>query len=220
MNFIFKSITGRKTSHEPTMSKGTNAVPSKHFVLDAPLDDEFKDYDFAMFGMGCFWGAERKFWQHKEGIISTSVGYAGGKTENPTYEQVCSGTTNHAEVVRIVFDPKKTTYKALLDIFWGNHDPTTLNRQGNDVGTQYRSAAYYYNDEQKKQIEMTKAEFNKRLAAEGYGQIVTEIKPAPTYHFAEDYHQQYLAKNPGGYCGLGGTGCYKPGDVNDAMLGN
>ena len=163
----------------------------------------------AMFGMGCFWGAEKKFWQ-TPGVYSTAVGYAAGTTKNPTYRQVCSGTTNHAEVVLVVFDPKKVRYEELLKVFWENHDPTQGMRQGNDVGTQYRSGIYYANDEQRKAAEASRDAYQKQLSAAGYKKITTEIIPAPEFFYAEDYHQQYLAKNPDGYCGLGGTGVTCP----------
>eukprot|EP00168_Porphyra_purpurea_P003241 TRINITY_DN13862_c0_g1_i1.p1 TRINITY_DN13862_c0_g1~~TRINITY_DN13862_c0_g1_i1.p1 ORF type:complete len:205 (-),score=21.44 TRINITY_DN13862_c0_g1_i1:75-605(-) len=168
------------------------------------------------FGMGCFWGAERKFWQ-TEGVVSTSVGYMGGSKNSPTYEQVCSGKSGHAEVVRVVYDPTRAGILDMLHVFWGNHDPTQLNRQGNDRGTQYRSCIFYSNDEQKAAVDATMAKFNGRLAEAGKGQIVTKVEPAAdhAYYYAEDYHQQYLAKNVNGYCGLGGTGCYRPSDVND-----
>jgi peptide-methionine (S)-S-oxide reductase len=159
----------------------------------------------AIFGMGCFWGAERKFWQTK-GVYSTAVGYGGGYTANPTYQEVCSGGTGHAEVVRVVYDPKVVSFETLLGLFWENHDPTQGMRQGNDVGTQYRSVIYYFDDKQKQAIETSLRDYQARLAAAGYGPIQTEIKPAPPFYFAEAYHQQYLAKNPGGYCGIGGTG--------------
>eukprot|EP00177_Eucheuma_denticulatum_P007422 GFKZ01013512.1.p1 GENE.GFKZ01013512.1~~GFKZ01013512.1.p1 ORF type:complete len:251 (+),score=28.12 GFKZ01013512.1:106-858(+) len=187
--------------------------PPAHIVLNTPMErpkDGWKPpLKEAMFGLGCFWGAERKFWK-ADGVYTTSVGYAGGITENPRYREVCSGRTGHAEVVNVVFDETKTSYEKMLDIFWDAHDPTTRNRQGNDVGTQYRSAIYYYNDEQKKLAEQTRDHFNTLLKEGGRNPIVTEIAPAPTYFFAEDYHQQYLQKNPNGYCGLGGTGLYRP----------
>ena len=154
-------------------------------------------------------GAERKFWQ-APGVVSTSVGYVAGATPNPTYEEVCSGKTGHTEAVRAIFDPKQTSYAALLRVFWESHDPTQGMRQGNDAGTQYRSGLYYYDDEQKRQVLASRDAFQKELEAAGYGAITTEIGPAPEYYFAEDYHQQYLAKNPGGYCGLGGTGVSCP----------
>jgi peptide-methionine (S)-S-oxide reductase len=159
----------------------------------------------AMFGMGCFWGAERKFWQAK-GVYSTAVGYAGGYTPNPTYKEVCSGMTGHTEVVLVVFDPKVISYDALLKLFWENHDPTQGMRQGNDVGTQYRSAIYTYTPEQKRAAEASREAYQDRLTAAGYGRITTEVLDAPPFYYAEDYHQQYLDKNPDGYCGIGGTG--------------
>ena len=177
-----------------------------HFVNQHSIVPPFPEgSDVAVFGMGCFWGAEKKFWQ-QPGVYATAVGYAAGQTDNPTYRQVCSGTTNHAEVVLVVFDPKQIRYEDLLKVFWENHDPTQGMRQGNDVGTQYRSGIYYYDDDQKRAAERTRDAFQSRLAAAGYGAITTEIAPAPDFYYAEDYHQQYLAKNPDGYCGLGGTG--------------
>jgi peptide-methionine (S)-S-oxide reductase len=161
--------------------------------------------DKAVFGMGCFWGAERKFWSIP-GVTNTAVGYAGGKTENPTYRDVCSGTTNHAEVVLVEFDPAKVSYDELLRVFWENHDPTQGNRQGNDVGTQYRSAIYVANDTQLAAAKKSRDDYNAKLKAAGFPAITTEIAPAPTFYFAEDYHQKYLQKNPNGYCGIGGTG--------------
>ena len=167
----------------------------------------------AVFGMGCFWGAERKFWQ-TPGVYSTAVGYAGGLTPNPTYREVCSGMTGHTEAVLVVFDPKTTTYEALLKVFWENHDPTQGMRQGNDVGTQYRSAIYTFNPEQQRSAEASRAAYQERLDAARYGPITTEILDAPTFYYAEDYHQQYLEKNPDGYCGIGGTGVSCPIGVN------
>jgi peptide-methionine (S)-S-oxide reductase len=158
-----------------------------------------------MFALGCFWGAEKKFWQQK-GVYTTAVGYAAGHTPNPTYREVCSGMTGHAEVVLVVFDPKQVSYTDLLKVFWENHDPTQGMRQGGDVGTQYRSGIYYYDDEQREAAERTRDAYQQRLAAAGYGAITTEIQPAPEFYYAEDYHQQYLSKNLDGYCGLGGTG--------------
>ena len=184
-------------------------IPEKHFVNGAPLDAEFEGMQFAMFAMGCFWGAERKFWQ-ADGVVSTSVGYAAGVTKNPTYEEVCSGLTGHAEVVRVVFDPKVTSYAAMLKIFWENHDPTQGMRQGNDVGTQYRSGIYYFDEAQRAEAEASRTGYGELLSGSGYGAITTEVAPAPAYYFAEGYHQQYLAKNPRGYCGLGGTGVSCP----------
>ena len=160
----------------------------------------------AMFGMGCFWGAERKFWQLGEGVFATAVGYAAGLTPNPTYEEVCSGMTGHNEVVLVVFDPTKISYEKLLQCFWENHDPTQGMRQGNDIGTQYRSGIYTYSDAQREVALKTKKSFGEALRAKGFDEITTEILDAPIFFYAEDYHQQYLAKNPGGYCGLGGTG--------------
>ncbi|MBP6014533.1 MAG: peptide-methionine (S)-S-oxide reductase MsrA [Alphaproteobacteria bacterium] len=179
-------------------------VPEKHYLFDTPLKPPFPDgLEVAMFGLGCFWGAERKFWQ-QEGVYSTSVGYAAGMTPNPTYEEVCSGGTGHNEVVRVVFDPKKISYEQLLKVFWENHDPTQGMRQGNDVGTQYRSGIYVTSPAQKAAAEASRAVFQTALTKAGYGQITTEILDGPTFYYAETYHQQYLAKNPDGYCGLGG----------------
>ena len=163
-----------------------------------------------MFGLGCFWGAERKFWELGDGIYATAVGYAGGHTPNPTYEEVCSGRTGHTEVVLVVVDPKKICYEQLLKTFWENHNPTQGMRQGNDVGTQYRSAIYTFGDAQRQAADASKATYQKALAAKGLGAITTEIAPSAEFYFAEDYHQQYLAKNPAGYCGLGGTGVSCP----------
>jgi peptide-methionine (S)-S-oxide reductase len=181
-------------------------VPEKHFVngnrLQAPFPAGMQQ---AVFGMGCFWGAERLFWQ-KKGVYSTAVGYAGGETKNPTYEEVCSGFTNHSEVVLVVFDPKVISYEELLKVFWEGHDPTQGMRQGNDQGTQYRSVIYAYGDEQLRAAQKSKEVFEKALKSKGFGPITTEIRSAPQFYYAEDYHQQYLGKNPGGYCGLGGTG--------------
>ena len=184
-------------------------VADRHAVLDAPLDAPFEGMQFAMFGMGCFWGAERKFWT-ADGVVSTAVGYAAGFTPNPTYEEVCSGGTGHNEVVRVVFDPQRTSYEALLRIFWESHDPTQGMRQGNDRGTQYRSGIYAYGAEQRAQAQRSLEAFQAELKRSGYGEITTEVLDAPEFYFAEDYHQQYLAKNPGGYCGLGGTGVSCP----------
>ncbi len=185
-------------------------VPRAHFVTGAPLEPPFPDgMELALFGMGCFWGAERKFWQ-TPGVFSTSVGYAGGSTPNPTYKEVCSGRTGHAEVVRVVFDPHKVSYDALLRVFWEGHDPTQGMRQGNDVGTQYRSAIYTHGEEQRRRAEASRAAYQMALDASGLGGITTEIREAPEFYYAEDYHQQYLGKNPDGYCGLGGTGVACP----------
>jgi len=181
-------------------------VPETHFVngnrIRAPFPAGLQQ---AVFGMGCFWGAERKFWQ-APGVYSTAVGYAGGYTENATYKEVCSGMTGHAEVVLVVFDPAQISYEQLLTIFWENHDPTQGMRQGNDVGTQYRSVVYTTTDEQRRAAEASRASYQDRLTAAGFGRITTEIAAAPPFYYAEEYHQQYLAKNPNGYCGIGGTG--------------
>eukprot|EP00123_Amoebidium_parasiticum_P019444 comp25606_c0_seq1/m.47014 comp25606_c0_seq1/g.47014 ORF comp25606_c0_seq1/g.47014 comp25606_c0_seq1/m.47014 type:complete len:219 (-) comp25606_c0_seq1:612-1268(-) len=185
-------------------------VPEKHYVFtDRTIVPPFPgSLELAQFGMGCFWGAERKLWQ-QEGVYSTAVGYSGGYTPNPTYKEVCSGQTGHTEVVLVVFDPKKTTYEAILKVFWENHDPTQGNRQGGDIGTQYRSAIYTYSPEQKAIAEATREEIQEQLT-KGYGKITTEILDAPEFFYAEEYHQQYLAKNPNGYCGLKGTGVSCP----------
>jgi peptide-methionine (S)-S-oxide reductase len=185
-------------------------VPDAHFVNKNRLSQPFPEgLARAVFGMGCFWGAEKKFWQLR-GVYSTAVGYAAGPTPNPTYREVCTGQTGHNEVVLVVFDPKVIGYDDLLKVFWENHDPTQGMRQGNDVGTQYRSGIYYFDDEQKRAAEASRDVFQKRLTAAGYGAITTEIVPSPEFYYAEDYHQQYLAKNPDGYCGLGGTGVSCP----------
>jgi peptide-methionine (S)-S-oxide reductase len=189
---------------------GRMPVPPRHAVNGAPLEPPFPEgLEQAVFGMGCFWGAERKFWQ-AEGVYTTAVGYAGGHTPNPTYEEVCSGRTGHAEVVLVVFDPRRTSYDAMLRIFWENHDPTQGMRQGNDVGTQYRSAIYWYSESQRAAAERSRDAYQRALSSRGLGEITTEIAHAPEFYYAEDYHQQYLAKNPGGYCGLGGTGVSCP----------
>jgi peptide-methionine (S)-S-oxide reductase len=180
-------------------------MPDTHFVLGTPLEPPFEGLQLAMFGMGCFWGAEKRFWE-APGVHSTQVGYAAGSTPNPTYQEVCSGRTGHNEVVRVVFDPVATTYEALLGIFWEGHDPTQGMRQGNDAGTQYRSGIYCFDDEQRRLAEASRENYQPKLDEAGYGRITTEIRDAPEFYYAEDYHQQYLAKNPAGYCGLGGTG--------------
>jgi peptide-methionine (S)-S-oxide reductase len=185
-------------------------VPAKHHVNGAPLTPPFPPGTArALFAMGCFWGAERKFWQ-TPGVVSTAVGYAGGFTLNPTYEEVCSGGTGHAETVLVVYDPAHVGYEQLLKVFWENHDPTQGMRQGNDIGTQYRSAIFYADEAQRAAAEASRDAYQRRLGEEGYDPITTEIAPAPPFFYAEDYHQQYLAKNPGGYCGLGGTGVSCP----------
>ncbi len=180
-------------------------VPERHFVNGNPLKPPFADgMETAMFGLGCFWGAERKFWQ-QDGVFTTAVGYAAGVTPNPTYKEVCSGLTGHNEVVYVVYDPKVISYADLLKVFWESHNPTQGMRQGNDVGTQYRSGIYVYSDEQRQLAEASLNAYQQALKDKGYGEITTEILDAPEFYYAEDYHQQYLAKNPGGYCGLGGT---------------
>ena len=188
-------------------------VATRHFVNGAPLEPPFPTkMELALFGMGCFWGAERKFWE-ADGVFSTSVGYAAGHTPNAAYEEVCSGRTGHNEVVRVVFDPRATRYEALLAVFWETHDPTQGMRQGNDVGTQYRSGIYTYSDSQREAALASRDAFQEALTAARYGAITTEILDAPEFYYAEDYHQQYLAKNPAGYCGLGGTGVACPTGV-------
>jgi peptide-methionine (S)-S-oxide reductase len=185
-------------------------VPERHEVLGTPLTPPFPEgLERAVFGMGCFWGAERVFWQ-AEGVYTTAVGYAGGFTPNPTYEEVCSAATGHTEAVLVVFDPAKTSYEAILRLFWENHDPTQGMRQGNDVGTQYRSAAYWTSEAQREALVASRDVYQAQLNNSGYGEITTELAPAGEFFYAEDYHQQYLAKNPNGYCGLGGTGVSCP----------
>jgi len=187
-------------------SEAKMPVADRHAVNGTPLEGPFPaGLEQAIFGLGCFWGAERKFWQQK-GVYTTAAGYAGGFTKNPTYEQVCSGRTRHTEVVLVVFDPKQVTYEDLLKRFWENHDPTQGMRQGNDIGTQYRSAIYVTSDEQRAAAEASRDRYEAALKAQGFRPVTTEIKDAPPFFYAEDYHQQYLAKNPNGYCGIGGTG--------------
>jgi len=196
-----EALPGRETEMD---------VPERHDVLGTPLKPPFPEgLEQAVFGMGCFWGAERVFWE-APGVYTTAVGYAGGQTPNATYEEVCSGGTGHTEAVLVVFDPKQTSYGQLLKLFWENHDPTQGMRQGNDVGTQYRSAIYTFSDAQAKAARDSAAMFQERLSESGHGQISTEIAPAGPFYYAEPYHQQYLSKNPGGYCGLGGTGVSCP----------
>jgi len=185
------------------------SVPARHYVTGAPLVPPFPGMEEVLFGMGCFWGAERKFWQ-APGVFTTAVGYAGGHTPNPTYHEVCSGQTGHAEVVLVVFDPQKTRYEDLLATFWEGHDPTQGMRQGNDVGTQYRSAIYCQGDAQRRMAQASRDAYQETLTPAGYGAITTEVVPAPPFYYAEEYHQQYLAKNPDGYCGIGGTGVACP----------
>jgi peptide-methionine (S)-S-oxide reductase len=185
-------------------------VPDAHYVNGHRIAPPFPaGLELAMFALGCFWGAERKFWE-LPGVYSTAVGYAAGHTPNPTYREVCSGMTGHTEAVLVVFDPHLVSYQDLLKTFWESHDPTQGMRQGNDVGTQYRSGVYYYNDAQRQAAETSRDAFQNELKSAGFGRITTEILPAPEFYYAEDYHQQYLAKNPGGYCGLGGTGVSCP----------
>jgi peptide-methionine (S)-S-oxide reductase len=181
-------------------------LPATHYVNGNPFRPPYPEQmERAIFGMGCFWGAERKFWQQPEGVYITAVGYAAGVTPNPNYQEVCTGLTGHNEVVLVVYDPKLISYQQLLKIFWENHDPTQGMRQGNDRGTQYRSGIYYYTDSQKQLAQASKVAYEQAIKASGYGAITTEILPATEFYYAEEYHQQYLAKNPGGYCGLGGT---------------
>lgn len=204
----FESKKAKMPSRDEALPGRTEqmAVPEKHFVNGAPLEPPFPaQMEMALFAMGCFWGAEKVFWQTK-GVHSTSVGYAAGLTPNPTYREVRSGLTGHAEVVRVVFDPAVVRYEDLLRVFWENHDPTQGMRQGNDIGTQYRSGVYWFSEAQRHAAETSRNSYQLALTEAGLGRITTEILPAPKFYYAEDYHQQYLAKNPNGYCGLGGTG--------------
>jgi len=208
---MISSLLGRKTQMiDPDDALPGRAapmpVPDAHFVNGRPLAGPYPEgLEVAEFGLGCFWGAERRFWE-TPGVWVTAAGYAGGYTPNPDYKEVCSGRTGHAEVVRVVFDPREATYDQLLKVFWESHDPTQGMRQGGDVGTQYRSAIYTHGEDQQRLAEASAAAYQETLSAAGRGDITTEICPAPKFYFAEDYHQQYLAKNPGGYCGLGGCG--------------
>jgi peptide-methionine (S)-S-oxide reductase len=211
MFFLRKSLD-LPSATEALPGRGT-PIPtaSTHFVNGHPIKGPYPaGLKQAVFGLGCFWGAERKFWELGEGVYTTAVGYAGGHTPNPTYEETCSGRTGHTEVVLVVYDPAKVSYETLLKTFWESHDPTQGMRQGNDIGTQYRSAIYTFDEDQKRAALESKAAYNRALAARGLGTITTEIADAPPFYFAEDYHQQYLAKNPAGYCGLGGTGVACP----------
>ena len=209
-------IFGRKTEL-PTPENALTGRASRpfqvggtHLVLGNPVETEAPDgFDVAVFGLGCFWGEEKTFWE-VPGVWSTSVGYAGGQTAHPTYEEVCAGLTGHAEVVRVIFDPTKLTFQQLLEVFWENHDPTQGMRQGNDRGTQYRSIILTTTPEQQEQAEASRAAYQLKMTAAGYGEITTSILPLTQYYYAEDYHQQYLAKNPWGYCGIGGTGVACP----------
>ena len=208
--FMRKSLTIPSAGEAMTGRDHPIPTAQTHFVNGAPLKGPYSEgSEMAVFGLGCFWGAERKFWQ-LPGVLVTAVGYAGGPTPNPTYDEVCTGKTGHTEAVLVVFDPKAISYEQLLKTFWESHDPTQGMRQGNDVGTQYRSAIYTFSDAQAKAAEDSKAMYEAALKAKGMGAITTEIAPAPTFYFAEAYHQQYLAKNPDGYCGLGGTGVACP----------
>jgi peptide-methionine (S)-S-oxide reductase len=208
---FFKKALGIPSQAEALPGRAERVpVPTEHFVNGHRLQSPFPPgTERAMFAMGCFWGAERKFWE-LNGVYSTAVGYAAGHTPNPTYREVCTGLTGHTEAVLVVFDPKVIRYEDLLQAFWENHDPTQGMRQGNDVGTQYRSGIYYYDDAQRRAAEASRDAYQARLKAAGLGAITTEILPAPEFYYAEEYHQQYLAKNPGGYCGLGGTGVSCP----------
>ena len=212
MSFLFRDKTAMPEPADALPGRDTRPfqVPDTHFVLGTPLEPPFPEgVETAIFGMGCFWGAERVFWQ-APGVYTTAVGYAGGLTPNPTYEEVCSGRTGHTEAVLVVFDPSKTSLDEMLRLFWENHDPTQGMRQGNDVGTQYRSAIYVDSPEQREAAERSRDAFQQNLKGAGYGEITTEIADAGPFYYAEDYHQQYLAKNPNGYCGLGGTGVSCP----------
>ena len=208
---FFKKALGIPSQAEALPGRAERMpVPDEHFVNGHRLESPFPPgTERAMFAMGCFWGAERKFWE-LNGVYSTAVGYAAGHTPNPTYREVCTGMTGHTEAVLVVFDPKVIRYEDLLQAFWENHDPTQGMRQGNDVGTQYRSGIYYYDAAQRRAAEASRDAYQARLKAAGLAAITTEILPAPEFYYAEEYHQQYLAKNPGGYCGLGGTGVSCP----------
>jgi peptide-methionine (S)-S-oxide reductase len=209
--FLFTKKSEMVTPEEALPGRGeAMPVPERHEVLGTPLEPPFRDgLEQLVVGMGCFWGAERVFWQ-ADGVYTTAVGYAGGYTPNPTYEEVCSGRTGHTEAVLVVFDPAVVPLDGVLRLFWEGHDPTQGARQGNDVGTQYRSAVYWANDEQREAVEASRAMYQAELARAGYGEITTELTAAGPFYYAEDYHQQYLAKNPNGYCGLGGTGVSCP----------
>ncbi len=209
--FLFKQKKLSLPGSDEALPGRPEPIPTAltNFVTGAPLKGPFPATQTALFGMGCFWGVERKFWQ-APGVVATAAGYAGGLTPNPTYEEVCSGLTGHNEVVLVHFDPTQTTYEALLRVFWENHDPTQGMRQGNDTGTQYRSGVYVSSLEQKAAAVASRTAYQKALSARGFGAITTEIIDAPAFYYAEDYHQQYLAKNPTGYCGVGGTGVACP----------
>ncbi len=212
MSFIKQKTTELPGPEQALPGRNTAMpVPEKHYVLGTPLSPPFPEtMQQALFGLGCFWGAERKFWQ-LDGVYTTAVGYAAGITPNPTYQEVCTGMTGHNEVVLVVFNPEQIRYQQLLTVFWESHDPTQGMRQGNDVGTQYRSGIYTFSDEQQRLAEASRDAYQQALSQNGFRDITTEILPAPAFYYAEDYHQQYLAKNPNGYCGLGGTGVSCPG---------
>jgi peptide-methionine (S)-S-oxide reductase len=212
LNFLSRHKTEMPSAETALPGRATPlAVPERHFVLDAPLRPPYPEgTEQAIFGLGCFWGAERIFWQTQPGVFTTAVGYAGGMTPNPTYQEVCSARTGHNEVVLVVFRPDERGYEELLALFWESHDPTQGMRQGNDVGTQYRSGIYTTTAEQAAAAAASRDRYQEALTAAGRGEITTEILPAPAFYYAEDYHQQYLAKNPRGYCGLGGTGVTCP----------
>ncbi len=210
--FLFQKKKSEMVSADAALAgrEGAISTAETHFISGRPLTLDVPDgMEEAMFGMGCFWGVERMFWK-LDGVYLTMVGYAGGFTPNATYQEVCTGQTGHNEVVRVVYDPDVISYEDLLKVFWEGHDPTQGMRQGNDVGTQYRSGIYTYSDAQKAAAEETRVMFESQLGKAGYGKVTTEILTAPEFYFAEDYHQQYLAKNPGGYCGIGGTGVTCP----------
>jgi peptide-methionine (S)-S-oxide reductase len=218
VSFLFRTKTDMPAAADALPGRDTRPfpVPATHFVLGTPLEPPFPDgTERALFGMGCFWGAEKDFWE-LPGIYTTAVGYAGGYTPNPSYEEVCSAKTGHNEVVLAVFRPEEISYEELLKTFWEGHDPTQGMRQGNDVGTQYRSGIYTYSDAQRDAAVASRDSYQARLGEAGYGEITTEIGPAPDFYYAEDYHQQYLAKVPNGYCGVGGTGVSCPVGVVDA----
>jgi len=210
---LFSKSKSMMPTAETALPGRPTPIPTaaEHDIFSRPLKGPYpQGLEMAMFGIGCFWGAERKFWSLADGIWITAVGYAGGFTPNPTYQEVCTGRTGHNEVVLVVYDPKRLSYETLLKTFWESHDPTQGMRQGNDVGTQYRSGIYYFTEAQRAAAERSKAEYQKMLTKNGFGQISTEIVPAPEFYFAEDDHQQYLSKVPHGYCGLGGTGVACP----------
>ena len=212
MSFLFRDKTAMPDAADALPGRDTRPfhAPETHFVLGTPLEPPFPEgVETAIFGMGCFWGAERDFWQ-APGVYTTAVGYAGGYTPNPTYEEVCSRRTGHNEVVLVAYRPSEISFDELLRIFWEGHDPTQGMRQGNDIGTQYRSGLYWYNDEQKAAAIASRDQYAQRLKQAGHGEITTELREAPEFFYAEDYHHPYLAKNPGGYCGIGGTGVSCP----------